>query len=254
MNFFALIKKELKESIRSRRLYVLTLIFTFFGIVSPLAARYMPDIVESMTRSQNIKIELPSPTWMDAVGQYIKNISQVCSFILIFFIMGVVAREKEKGTAIFVLVKPVSRTYFLLAKFISSWLNVLVALFFSMIFSIFYTMLFFENLPLYNFIYQNFLLLLNLLVLVSFTIFYSAIARSQLIAGILSFLTWIAFSISAQFGKPGEFSPSRLISESSMLVKPAYVVSWEPVAGAIAVILASILFSIVIFRKIELSE
>jgi ABC-2 type transport system permease protein len=127
--FGVLIHKELIEQIRSRRFIILVVVFIILGILSPLLAKYLPALLSSMMKDQNIYITVPESTWKDAIAQYTKNISQLGVLILILLNMGTVAKEKEIGTAVFLLVKPVSRNLFVLSKFSSQ----LIVLFVSMI-------------------------------------------------------------------------------------------------------------------------
>jgi ABC-2 type transport system permease protein len=216
-----------------------------------LTARYMPDIVSTMAKSQHIKIELPIPTWKDALIQYVKNISQICAFILIMLTMGAVAREKDKGTAVFLLVKPVSRMNFLIAKFISSGLSILISLTGSALFTAFYTLLFFETIPLIVFLKINLIILFYLFTISSFTIFFSTISKSQILAGVCSFFIWMFFSLMTQFGTWGKFSPGYLMNQANQLISGVTGLSWQSFACAGLVVLSSLLLSIIVFRKWE---
>ena len=64
-------KNELAEQLRSGKLIVLVFVFLFFGLVSPVTAMFMPDIISSISKSQNISIVVPEPTWLDAVTQFV---------------------------------------------------------------------------------------------------------------------------------------------------------------------------------------
>jgi len=112
--YAVLLMKEISEQWRTGRLPVVAVIFLFFGLASPVLAKYTPDIVKL---AASIDIHVPTPTIKDAVAQLIKNLSQVGVLTSILLAMGSVAGEKESGTAAFVLVKPVSRLAFLAAKF-----------------------------------------------------------------------------------------------------------------------------------------
>jgi ABC-2 type transport system permease protein len=120
--FNVLLRKELLESWRTLRLPVVVLLFLTFGILSPLTARYLQDIIDALA-PQQFGIHLPPPTLADAVDQLLKNIAQTGALVAILITMGSVATEKERGTAALVLVKPASRLAFLAAK-----LTVLAAL------------------------------------------------------------------------------------------------------------------------------
>jgi ABC-type transport system involved in multi-copper enzyme maturation permease subunit len=48
--------------------------------------------------------------------QYMKNFTQIGVIVIIFLAIGAVTKEKEDGALGFLLVKPISRTVFLLSK------------------------------------------------------------------------------------------------------------------------------------------
>ena len=65
---------------------VLAVIFLFFGLASPVLAKYTPEIVKLAASS--IDIHVPTPTIKDAVAQLIKNLSQVGVLTAILLAMG----------------------------------------------------------------------------------------------------------------------------------------------------------------------
>ncbi|MCX6092661.1 MAG: ABC transporter permease, partial [Candidatus Bipolaricaulota bacterium] len=97
--FFVLFGKELREQVKSYRLLILGLVFVFFGLASPLLAKFTPEILKSVGTDQGITIVLPEPTAADAVAQFVKNVSQIALLVLVFLTMGSVVAEKERGTA-----------------------------------------------------------------------------------------------------------------------------------------------------------
>ena len=108
--FGILLRKELLESIRTFRLPVVAGLFLFVGLSSPVLARYLPEIIELAGGEQLGVIEIPTPTATDAVDQLVKNLAQFGALTAILLAMGLVASEKDRGTAAFILTKPVSRT------------------------------------------------------------------------------------------------------------------------------------------------
>src|SRR5262245_21834866 len=112
MNGFGVfLRKELREAVRSNRLLVVGVIFILLGILSPLGAKYTPDLLKSL--GNGVQIILPAPTVNDAIAQFLKNVGGNGVFIAILLALGVVAREKERGTTAFVLTKPLPRQAFL---------------------------------------------------------------------------------------------------------------------------------------------
>lgn len=213
-----LFKKELREYARSKKLLALLLIFAFFGIISPVTAYFTPDIMSYVAKSQNIKIEIPPPTFNDALFQYIKNISQMCIFVLILMTMGQITNEKEKGTAVFLLVKPVKRISFITAKFLSTFAMVTAATLVAALCAGFYTYVFFDFLPIKGFLAQNILILLYIWVICACTLMFGSLFKSQIPAGILTIALWLLFTLLGQFGPVASYSPDALIAGAGTFI------------------------------------
>ena len=239
MKFLTLYHKEILENARNYKLISVVLIFAFFGLASPLAAYYIPDIMAYATKSQNIKIEIPPPTYHDALMQYVKNISQMCVFIMIIINMGIVSGEKDRGTAVFLLVKPVSRKGFIFAKLASVFSISALALLTSFILCALYTYLFFNVIPVRIFILQNLLIYLYLICILSVTVMFSSLFSSQIPAGILTFFVWILFTLFSQFGKAGTYSPDHLIGNASVLSAGGPVDSGALISTAVITVIAT---------------
>src|SRR5664280_430565 len=108
--------KEAREILRTWRIWVLPGILLFFALTGPVLARFTPQIVGALAGNQFGGLKLPTPTYLDAYTQWIKNLSQIGLFALIIIYAGVVSAESKSGTAILVLTKPVSRPAFVIAK------------------------------------------------------------------------------------------------------------------------------------------
>ena len=116
MNFFIVLRKELMEQWRTKRLLIVAAILTVFGLASPLLAKLTPDLLKAIPDLPAGLAEIiPAPTVVDAVAQYVENMSQFGILLALLMSMGSVAQEKERGTAAMMLTHPVSRLTFLLA-------------------------------------------------------------------------------------------------------------------------------------------
>jgi len=116
--FETFVRKEAREILRTWRIWVLPGILLFFALSGPITAKFTPEILTSVAGMSQALIEklVPVPTYLDAYGQWAKNLTQVALFALIIIYGGLVSSERKSGTAILVLTKPVSRSAFIWAK------------------------------------------------------------------------------------------------------------------------------------------
>ncbi|MCB2174601.1 MAG: ABC transporter permease subunit [Actinomycetales bacterium] len=114
--FTVFARKEAQEIWRTWRRWVLPGILVFFAVTGPPLARYTPQIVQAVAGDQLSGLEIPTPTYLDAYGQWAQNLTQIALFALIIIYGGLVSAERRSGTAVLVLTKPVSRSAFVVVK------------------------------------------------------------------------------------------------------------------------------------------
>lgn len=118
--FLKFLAKEFREILRTWRLPVVAGVVLLFALTGPPLAMLTPQLLKSLQASQpGVIIQLPEPSWRDAYAQWIKNLTQIVSFVTVIAAAGSVAGEVASGTAVLVLTKPVSRAGFVVAKAIS---------------------------------------------------------------------------------------------------------------------------------------
>ncbi len=207
----ALLRKELLEQWRTRRLLVVAIVFTAFGIGSPFLARYTPELVKALAGNQ-FQIEVPPPTARDAVDQFLKNVGQAGVLTAILLAMGSVANEKERGTAALLLTKPASRAAYLLAKLLAIGATLLVSLLLAAIGGYAYTAFLFEAMPIGGWAAMVGLLLLSLLVYTSLTFLGSVLSRSALAAAGIGIGFMIIVALISILPTVGPYTPGGLSS------------------------------------------
>jgi len=252
MIFLAVLRKELVEQWRSRRLVAVGAVLLFFGFLSPLSAKLLPDLMKSLGDSGGIVIEIPPPTVQDALLQYVKNTSQVGVLLAVLLAMGALAQEKERGTAVMVLSKPVSRANFLLGKFVALTLVFGLCLALAGLACYYYTMVLFEGSGGARFVEMNLLLALFVEFYLAVTLLGSTIARSQVMAGGLGLGTIFVVAILGALPRLGEYMPTALLEWARVLM----VGTGEPAWGAVAVSLGGIVVclgaALAVFERQEL--
>ena len=250
--FFVALRKELIEQWRSYRLLIAAVILIIFGLLSPLTARYTPELMKLLPNGDEIAKLIPPPTAMDAVREYAENISQFGVILALLMTMGVVVQEKDKGTAAVMLVKPMPRGVFLGAKFVALGLTFAASIAIAGAAGYYYTLLLFEALDVGRWLALNGLMLLFVLVYVALTLLCSTVTKSQVAAGGLAFGLLLVLAIPGSLPKIGEYLPGQLITWGVGLMAGSVNAYWPALWVSIGLIAASLVGAWLIFERQEL--
>lgn len=208
MNGFGpLLRKELLEQWRTRRLLVVTVVFVALGIGSPLLARYTPELIQALG-GVPFEIEFPEPTTRDAVDQFLKNLGQVGILSAILLAMGSVATEKERGTAALLLSKPASRAAYLAAKLLAMTGTLTLALALASTAAYIYTVLLFDAPGIAGWSSMTALLLVSMLAYLALTFVGSALTRSAIAAAGIGIAGMILLAIVAALPNLAPYLPA----------------------------------------------
>ena len=252
MSFWVALRKEMLEQWRSYRLLIVLAVLLVFGLLSPLLAKLTPEIVRLMPEGEEIAAFIPPPSVEDAVTQYVKNVSQFGVVLALLMTMGVVAQEKERGTAALMLVKPMSRGTFLGAKLAALALNFAVSIAMAGLAAYYYTLILFEPPTFSSWLALNGLMFLFLLVYVSLTLLASTLTSSQAVAGGLAFAGMIALSILGTIPRLGEFLPGQLLAWGTQLALGETGSFWPSVVISVGLIATSFGVAWATFERQEL--
>ena len=124
--FVVFTKKELQEGVRTYRFLIMLAVFVLIGILSPLTALMMPQVIGAMDLG-GVTLVLPEPTAIDAWGQFFSNIGLMGMLVVIIVFSGLMANEFSRGTLINLLTKGLSRSTVVLSKFAAASLTWTVA-------------------------------------------------------------------------------------------------------------------------------
>ena len=120
--YTAFVKKEFCEQVRTYKLLVTGLVFLLLGMMNPLTAKFMPELISNFMPA-GMSIEMTEPTMMDSWLQFFKNTPQMGLFVLVLVFGGSMSGELQRGTLIPVLTKGVARKTVVFAKFTAAALT-----------------------------------------------------------------------------------------------------------------------------------
>jgi ABC-2 type transport system permease protein len=252
--FGTLLRKELLEQWRTRRVLVVFVVFLLFGLTSPLLARFTPEILRNVPGAEQFAGLIPEPTTRDAVGQYLESITQFGFIMTLLLAMGLIAGEKERGTAALLLSKPVPRWAFVAAKFAALALVYLAAVLLAALGAWYYTNLLFEQaLPLGAFLLGNGLLWLWLLAFLAVGLLASALGRTTLIAAGLALAGSVLLLVGGAFPQAAALLPAGLAGWVGALggAEPPPPLNWGAVAGTAVILLFCLVTAVGVVERQE---
>jgi ABC-2 type transport system permease protein len=251
--FGAFVAKELHEIARTWRIWVLPGIVVFFAISGPPLAKITPALLSSFVSSQpGVVIELPEPTYVDAYLQWTKNLQQIVLFAVIIMFGGVISSEKKGGTAVLALTKPLSRTAFVLAKYLSQALLLTAAVAVGALVTWGLTYAVFAEAPLAPLAGATGAWLVLALAFLALMLALSAAIDSQAGAAGLGFLGFIAVSIALLWAPAVKYSPAGLMGAPTELVMGESASLGWPVATTLALTALLVAVAVAVFRRREM--
>lgn len=250
MSFTILLRKEIKEQVKTYRLLIVVAVFLLFGLSTPLMLKYLPDILK--LSGEQIPIQIPAFAAADSLKSYLGNLGQVGVLVAVLVGMGSIAQERERGTAVMTLCKPVGFGAFALAKLTALVLTLAVGLALGALGCYFYTVLLLGNVDGPSFILMNLLVAAYFVVCLSVTLMYSAFFKSQLAAGALALVSLIGAALVGSIPLVGQYSPNALMSWARGLATGRAVTFWPALVVSGLVVVASLLAGWQMLRTKEL--
>jgi ABC-2 type transport system permease protein len=251
MSIFVAYRKEWLELIRSHRLLIVAVVLIFFGLTSPLAAKFIPEII-TLTLGADLSKIIPTPTVLDAIAQYTKNMGQFGIILALLLTMGAISQEKDKGTAAMMLVKPLPRGAFLGAKFLGLAVMFAISLVIAGIGCYYYTMLLFEAMDIVHWLVLNLFLFVYVLVPVAITLFCSTVTKSQVASAGIALGMIAIGGLLGTITRLGKYLPGELITWGTRLMKGDTTASWTALGISVGLIVIPLLAAWLIFNRQEL--
>jgi len=124
-NYIVFLKKEMLESAKTYKLLIMGIVFLFFGMLSPLTARFMPEILKLAMETDPSMAGMDfrfmnEPTAFDSWTQFYSNVGQMGLIVLVIIFSGMISSELSRGTLTIMLSKGLSRSAVILSKFTSA--------------------------------------------------------------------------------------------------------------------------------------
>lgn len=212
--YTALFKKEFLESLRQFKVFALMIVFMIFGIISPLTAILMPDIMKTFLTDTGIHIELPEVQAVDSYSQFFSNVNQMGLVIMVIVFGNILTHEISGNTLINLITKGLKRHVVISVKYIYTCFLWTITYIIGAVLTYVYTIYYWENTVDYTvaafsltWLYGIFLISVIMLASAVFKSSYIGVLITVLCAAILMMI----ISIHPEWS---EYMPQYLLSSS----------------------------------------
>ena len=248
-----LLGMELRGQVRTRRLLVMAVVLTFFGLASPLIAKSTPMILEAVSAGkEGVTISFPPPALSDALLQFVKNLSQFGALLAILLGMSSVAGEKDHGRAVFTLSRPVRRSHYLLAKFAAQAFTAASGMIPAAVGCYLYSALLFRAPSPGSFLVVSGMLFLFILVFTAMTLLASTLGRNTAAAAGFAFGGAVVLLVLGFLPGIGDFAPGSLVAAANGLARGEEVSCLSPILGSVFLLLLFPLLACLLFERQEI--
>ncbi len=248
--FVPLLKKELKEQWRTYRLLIAASVFLFFGITTPLMLKYLPEILKMA--AEQYAIAMPPPTAAQSLMEFSGTIGQIGILVAVLLAMGAIATERQRGTAVITLSKPVSYAAFVQAKFMAISLTFIISLMAASVICFAYTVWLIESTGVMPFAGMMLLLGMFLLFAIAVTLLFSSFFKSSVAAGGISIGVIIAFSALSSVPVVGDYLPGKLLAWGNNLLTASGHPYWWALGVTVMLTVACLILAPRILKNKEI--
>lgn len=252
-NYLTFTKKELVESSRTYKLLIMLTVFFIFGMMSPLTAKILPQIL-SQFMPEGITITLPEPSAIDSWGQFFKNISQMGLILMVIVFSGVLSTELSRGTLINILTKGLSRSTVILSKYTGMAVIWTTSLVLAFLVCWGYTAYLFPGSRIVNLLFSVFCLWLFGMFLLAVLLFASTLIKNNYGCMVITGAIVVVLTICNIVPELKKINPYSLVVENVSLLTNITKVQdlvYSVLATGIC-IAALVAFSVLVFRKRQL--
>ncbi len=155
--------------------------------MSPLTARYLNKILAFTLKGSGIVIDIGTPSVIDSYSQYIGNLYELYLYVIIFVAVAMFINDKTKGLLPLIISKPISRTKYILSKYISLNILLLISLLFGYFVFDYYTFFLFDEIDMLGMLYASLLFFVYGLYATSVALFSATHTKSYILALVTTF-------------------------------------------------------------------
>ena len=225
MTIVTLLKKELLEAWRDKKLIWLPVVLCCLAISQPISLYFMPQILEMAGNlPEGTVINMPTPTGKEVLIGTISQFSMIGTIIFVIGMMGAIVHERNSGVLSLIMARPVRAIDYIGSKFLSYSLLYVLSFTISYGLAYYYTNLLFSKVEFHLFMASLLIYLLWILFVVSITLIVGTLLNkpagiaggSLLIIGGLALFTSFFPKLSAWSPTTAQYHANEIILNGAL--------------------------------------
>ncbi|MDJ0791226.1 MAG: hypothetical protein QNJ71_04965 [Acidimicrobiia bacterium] len=234
---------------RTQRWLILLAVYSAFGILGPLTARYLPDIVENLGGEEAIG-SIPELTAADGISQYIGNAQQIGLLAVVFVAAAALAFDSNREMSIFLRTKA-TITQIITPRYVMTAAAATLAYTVGIVIAYVGTGILLEWLDLGAVVVGSLLQVLYLLVAIALTGLVASFIRNVPGVALLTVGILIALALVGLVPSVAAWLPSELLGGIDALIRGGDFELWRAVLASIVVVAVMVWITITRLERRE---
>lgn len=220
-NFSILLKKNLFEMVKNKRIIIFSVVFCVVSVISALSAKYLPVLLEFLLSGLDDglgEIFVFEATVANSYVQYISNFGEICVLLVAIMFANTIVKEKTKGTYAGLKMNKVKDSEIVLSHLVSQIILVSVSYLVGVALFVFLNIVLFKQIMgVRGFVVLTYIYLL-LLVTICFSLFISCICNKSGKAYLFVILSYFVFGLLEVLPRINRVNPFHLLTLSTNLM------------------------------------
>lgn len=251
--FAAFLRKELTELRHTWRIWVLPGFLLFSAVSSPLLLYVLPTLVDRLGGAGDVlTIDVSQATATDVYKDYLGNLGELVLFVIIIAYGGLVSGELRAGTGQLALAKPLSRSAFVVAKWVSQAFLLLVGGALASAACVAVTAVLFDAGPAAGLLLATGLWVTYAVMFLAVMLLLSVVVPAPVGAAGAGLGVYAALTILGLFDTPTRYSPAGLPAAMQDVVAGVDATVLAPLLSAAATTAVMIVVAVSLFRRREI--
>ena len=253
VNFVILLKKNLIEMVRNKRIIIFSIAFVAISLISAVMAKFLPELFKWLFDTlgedgTNIGMMIGDASVADSYVQFVSNVAEIMVLLIIIFFTGTIIKEKKTGTYDNLKMNSVKDHEIVLAHFVAQVILVTVSYIVGVAFFVLLNILLFRQIMGIRGVVALLYIYLTMLFVIAASLFVGCLFKKNFWAYFLAIIGYFVLSFVDIIPHINKFNPFHLLTISmNLMYSESYSLSEHLITSIVTVLLTAGLVIVSLF-------